>query len=171
MVGQGGQTFTICGDHGLILGVYVVPDTGLSWAKKAMSEVIERHKSTGYLLPKLLYTDCSCCNGKPGSPRVNSDTSVAALRWSIFDVKLDTMHLMLRIGREINAEHPRRKRFLVDLSQAIFSQHLGDRQQLIEARKAARLEGPPTRTERIKFIRRLVGEPESVAKRMTLVLT
>ena len=91
-------------------------------------------------------------------------------RGSIFDVKLDAMHLMLRIGREMNDEHPRRKRFLVDLSQAIFSQHLGDRQQLIEARKAARLEGPPARTERVTFICRVFGEPESAAKRMTLVL-
>ena len=116
------------------------------------------------------FRDCSCCNGKPGFTQVDSGTSVAALWRSIFDVKLDAMHLMLRIGREINAEHPRRKKFLVDLSQAIFSQHSGDRQQLIEARKAAQLEGPPTRTERVKFIRRVVGEPESVAKRMTLVL-
>ena len=121
----------------------------------------------GHLLPKLLYTDYSCCNGKPGSPRVDSGTSVAALWRSIFDVKLDAMHLMLCIGREST---PGAKRFLVDLSQAIFSQHLGNRQQLIEARKAARLEGPPTRTERVNFIRRVVGEPESVAKRMTLVL-
>lgn len=62
----------------------------------------------------------------------------------MFDVKLDVMHLMLRNGREMNAEHPRRKKFLVDLhvSQAIFSQHQGDRTQLIEARKAAGLEGP-----------------------------
>ena len=36
VVGSGGQTqtFTICGDFGLVLGVYVVSDTGLSWAKK-----------------------------------------------------------------------------------------------------------------------------------------
>ncbi len=76
------------------------------------------------------------------------------------------MHLILRIGREINAEHLRRKNFLVNLSQAIFSQHAGDWKQLMNARKAARLEGPPTRTERLSSI---VSEPESVAKRMTLV--
>ena len=40
----------------------------------------------------------------------------------------------------------------------------------MRAREAAGLEGPPTRTERVKFIRRVVGEPESVARRMTLVL-
>ena len=49
-------------------------------------------------------------------------------------------------------------------------QHEGDRQQLMEAREAAGLDGTPTRTERVKFIRRVVGEPESVAKRMVLVL-
>lgn len=30
VIGRGGQTFTICGDHGLVCGVYVVPDTSLS---------------------------------------------------------------------------------------------------------------------------------------------
>ena len=34
VVGHGGQTFTICGDFGLICGVYVVPDTALSWPKR-----------------------------------------------------------------------------------------------------------------------------------------
>ena len=33
ILGHGGQTFTICGDFGLICGVYVVPDTALSWVK------------------------------------------------------------------------------------------------------------------------------------------
>ena len=49
---------------------------------------------------------------------------------------------MLRIGREMNAEHPRRKKFLMDLSQAIFVQHEGDRHRLMKAREAAGLEGP-----------------------------
>ena len=57
-----------------------------------------------------------------------------------------------------------------DLSHAIFVQHQGDRKSLIRAREAAGLEGPPTRAERVKFIRRVVGEPESVAQRMILVL-
>ncbi len=80
------------------------------------------------------------------------------------------MDMMLRIGREMNAEHPRRKKFLTDLSHAMFVQHEGDQQKLMEAKKAAGLEGPPTRAERVKFIRRVVGEPESVAKRMILML-
>ena len=46
----------------------------------------------------------------------------------------------------------------------------GDLKQLMEAREAARQEGPPTRAERVKFICRVVGEPESVAQLMELVL-
>ena len=173
VVGRGGQTFTICGNFGLICGVYVVPDTALSWAKKAMAEVIDRHESSGVELPRSLYTDCACCSGKAGSPQTTSadtGTSVAALWRSIFSVKLDAMHLMLRIGWEMDAKHPCRKKFLVDLSIAIFVQHKGDRKHLMRAREAAGVEGPPTRAERVKFIRRMVGEPESVAQRMILVL-
>ena len=99
-----------------------------------MAEVIERHQSAGAELPKSLYTNCACCSGKAGSPQTTTtDTgmSVAALWRSIFSVKLDAMHLMPRIGREMNAEHPRRKKFLVDLSHAIFVQHEGDRKELV----------------------------------------
>ena len=173
VVGHGGQTFTICGDFGLVCGVYVVPDTALSWAKKAMAEVIERHETAGVEVPQSLYMDCGCCSGREGFPQTtltNASTSVGALWRASFSIKLDAMHLMLRIGREINAEHPRRKKFLTDLSHAIFVQHEGDWQQLMRAREAAGLEGPPTRVERVKFIRRVVGEPETVAERMVLVL-
>ena len=173
VVGHGGQTFTICGDFGLVCGVYVVPNTALSWAKKTMSEVIKRHESVGVEVPRSLYMECGCCSGKVGSPQStlnDTSTSVAALWWSIFSVKLDAMHLMLRVGWEMNTEHPRRKKFLIDLSHAIFVQHEGDQQQLMKAREAAGLEGPPTRAERVKFIHRVVGEPESVAERMVLVL-
>ena len=94
------------------------------------------------------YRDCGCCSGKAGfthSQSTSSDTStsVAAMWRSIFSVKLDTMHLMLCIGRKMNAEHPRRKK-LLDLSHAIFVQHESDQQQLMSAREAAGLEGPRT---------------------------
>ena len=175
VVGRGGQSFTICGDFGLVCGVYVVPDTGLSWGKQAMAEVIERHTSVGVEVPRCLHVDCACCNGKPGFRQLqpalgDPGTSIAALWRSLFVVKLDAMHMMLRIGREMNAEHPRRKKFLVDLSHAIFVQHGGDRLKLVQAREAAGQEGPPTRTERVKFIRRVVGDPDSTADRMILVL-
>ena len=178
VVGKGGQSFTICGDFGLICGVYVVPDTALSWTRDAMEEVIARHKAMKVSVPHTLYVDCGCCSGcleadvttRSRGTEFVSNNSVAAVWRSNFTMKLDAMHLMLRIGREMNAEHPRRKKFLVDLSQAIFSQHEDDRNKLMVARKAAGLEGPMTRTERYKFIRRVIGSPLSVADRMTLVL-
>ena len=52
VVGHGGQTFTTCGDFGIILGVYVVPDMALVWGKEAMSE---RHQAAGVNVPHLLY--------------------------------------------------------------------------------------------------------------------
>lgn len=161
VVGHGGQTFTICGDFGLVLGVYVVPDTTLAWGQQAMEEVVERDKAASVNVPGFLYVDCACCNGKPGFSASTEDvgTSTAALWRSMFSVRLDAMHLMLRIGREINAEHPRRKKFLVDLSRAMFVQQQDDKVSLLEAREAAHLEGPPTRTERVKFIRRVVDRP------------
>jgi len=64
---------------------------------------------------------------------------------SIFTVKLDAMLMMLCIGREINAEHLRRRKFLIDRSQAMFFHHKGDLDQLMAARQAESLEGPPTR--------------------------
>ena len=40
----------------------------------------------------------------------------------------------------------------------------------MSAREAAGLEGLPSRAERVKFIRRVLGDPGSVAERMMLVL-
>ena len=75
------------------------------------------------------------------------------------------MHFMLCIGQEMNAEYPRWKKFLIDLSHTIFVQHEGGYcQELMEAREATRLDGPPICTERVKFIQRVVHEPESVAE-------
>ncbi len=37
------------------------------------------------------------------------------------------------------------------------------------ARDAAKLEGPPTRSEQVKYIRRVVAEPESVGRWILLV--
>ena len=138
-----------------------------------MTEVIERHQSLGVGVPRSLYMDCGYCGGKAKSPQStssNTSTSVVAMWRSTFSVKLDAVHLMLCIGREMNGEHPHRQKFLIDLSHAIFVQQEGDHKELMEAREAARLDGSPTRTERVKFIRRVVGEPDSVAEWMLLVL-
>ena len=79
-----------------------------------MEEIIERHEALGANVPKSLYMDCACCSGKPDFRQLQQSsvshlgTSVAILWRSIFSVKLDTVHRMLRFGRERNAEHPHR---------------------------------------------------------------
>ena len=130
-ISSGGQTSTICGDFGLVCGVYVVPDTSLSWTEKAMSE---RHESANVPIPQFLYTDCACCNGVLHTATSSNTTSTMSRWCSTFKVKLGAMHLMLRIGQEINAEHPRWKKFLVDLSQAILMQLQEDLAALMKAR-------------------------------------
>ena len=70
----------------------------------------------------------------------------------------------------MNARHPCRKKFLINFSHTIFVPYEGDMQQLMEAREAAGQEGSPTQVERVKFIHCVVGEPQSVAEQMELVL-
>ena len=85
-----------------------------------MAEVVERHKAAKVNVSRFLYMDCACCSGKPGYFASSDTGTTGASLWkSMFSVKLDAMHLMLHIGREINSEHPRRKKFLMDLSRAI----------------------------------------------------
>ena len=68
----------------------------------------------GVEVPQSLYMDCGCCSGRATSNPSGSGTSVGALWRKTFSVKLDAMHLVLRIGWEMNAEHPRHKNFLID---------------------------------------------------------
>ena len=111
VVDRGRRTSTICGDYGLVCGVYVVPGTSLSWTQNAMDEVIDCHRSIGLDVPRSLYTDCGCYSGSLRTLSTNTAlTSIMGMWPSTFKIKLDMMHLMLRIGREINAEHPRRKK-------------------------------------------------------------
>jgi len=56
------QSFTICGDKGLILNYCVVPSTGIEYQHDALDEVCARH---GSKCPSVLFVDCGCCNGRP----------------------------------------------------------------------------------------------------------
>ena len=111
VVGRDRQTFNVCGDYGLVFGVYVVLGTSLLWAQNAMDEVTDCHRSIGLDVPRSLYTDCGCYSGSLRTLSTNTAvTSIMGMWPSTFKIKLDMMRLMLRIGREINAEHPRRKK-------------------------------------------------------------
>ena len=64
----------------------------------------------------------------------------------------------------MNAEHPQQKILDWDLSQAIFMQHKEDLSNLMTARAMAKLQGPPTCTERNPFVELFVIQ--SVAKQV-----
>ena len=77
-------------------------------------------------VPQSLFMNSECCGGKLGATQP-ATVSVASLWHFTFTVKLDAIHLMLRIGREMNAEHPHRETFFTHLSMAIFVQYEDDR--------------------------------------------
>lgn len=133
----------------------MVPGTTFAWGKEAVAEVVERHEAVGVGKPKFFYTQTVLVViASQDSSHLMILEQVWLHRGTQCSVKLDAMHLMLRIGREVHARH---SKFLVDLSMAIFVQHQGDRKSLMAAQQAAHLEGPTTRTGRVKYIRRIVG--------------
>lgn len=64
-----------------------------------------------------LYTDNGCCNGKIGGTY-----GKAGRTWKeqFKAVKLDGMHLMMRLHRCLHVTHPRREKLMKDLSKAIY---------------------------------------------------
>ena len=137
----GGQAYTICDDLGLILNYVVVPDTGETWVHDALDEVVTRH---GINCPKTLFVDCNCCNGKlksEAAPRsAEASCSVGLRLWQkVLVKKLDGLHCIMRVTREVNAEHPRAAGFARKLSRAIYTKCPDDLQALTEARENAGL--------------------------------
>ena len=56
-------------------------------------------------VPQSLYMNCGCCSSREGFPQTtlnDAGTSVGTLRRALFSIKLDAMHLMLRIGQEMD---------------------------------------------------------------------
>ena len=105
-----------------------------------MEMVIARHKAAGVEVPPSLCVDCSFFSDNDEMAKTGNSQGIHhGPRRAHFMLHLDAMHLMLRIRREVNAEHPRRKKLLVDLRHAIFLQHPGDLEALVAARKTAKL--------------------------------
>ena len=111
------QSFKVVGDGGLVLGYYAVPNTDLEWVHDAMVEIVERHG--GELdrdnvhklveqgdLPRYIYVDCNCCNGKEGG------RTEANCRFYGMIKLLHAFYLTLCIRREINSEHDRKQKFM-----------------------------------------------------------
>ncbi|KAF4650172.1 hypothetical protein FOL47_001398 [Perkinsus chesapeaki] len=165
----GTQSFSVIGDFGLVLGYFVVPDTSGRWIEQAMKEIMSRH---GEARPPVVYLDCGCCSGKL-QPHGTAKACPPSDSWdSGVTKKLDTMHLLMRISREVNGEHVRRQRFLRQLSQALFRDSEEDLSRLKEIRDRAGLSltSEQLRSDRYRFVRRVVGDPQTVCAKILLVM-
>ena len=132
------QSFAVVGDGNLVIGYYAVPDSSLNWVKDALKEIVQRHG--GILddnsreviergqLPPVMFVDTGCCNGQLGGRNEANKMFYGMLK------KLDTFHLINRVGREMNAEHPRKGNFLKLLSNCIFTRSKEDMDRLEAAR-------------------------------------
>jgi hypothetical protein len=135
---MGNQSFVVTGDFGLVLNYVVVPNIGLYYTDLALNEIVSRH---GDDCPKILFVDCGCCNGKHNGqhsdPVFGSDNK--ALWRRVLQKKLDGTHLLMRITRECNAEHPRYAQFTKDLAKAVYFKDPACLQSLENARQKADL--------------------------------
>jgi len=191
----GTQSFTIVGDLGLVLNYCIVPDTHGDWTDVALDEVVDRH---GEACPGFLYVDCNCCNNKlssdakkklEGSAGVEQATEEAASasdkvdnnmadgqaagRWRKKLKKvLDAMHLMNRIGRQMNMEHPRATPFMTKLSAALYHDSKEDTEMLESTRKkfGMKLTQRQIRSDRQRLIRHTVGDSKDTTAHVLALL-
>eukprot|EP00986_Skeletonema_menzelii_P007584 scaffold2980_cov141-Skeletonema_menzelii.AAC.14 len=174
---NGASSFTVVGDGGIVLGYYVVPDEGEVWLEHAMLEMVKRHGavlnpdlktviSQGNL-PKVIYVDKLCCGGTEGS---RSD----AVRYFYGMLKkLDSFHLIQRIGREINCEHPRKGGFLKSLSECIFTLVQEDVDNLEKARDSAGINNLTDRqkkVDRLLYVRTKIENPERIVSKILVLV-
>ncbi|KAF4649112.1 hypothetical protein FOL47_002421, partial [Perkinsus chesapeaki] len=163
ILGQGGQTLTVAGDFNLCLSVVAVPSTSDEWLEDLFSELKHRHNNR---LPPRIYLDKDCCGGIPGVKSTPSAT------WKKYFSKivLDGMHLIMRIGREIPAENPRRQAFLRDISRSIYQSHPKDVENVLRAKRLVGDTTPISRVDRCRFIRRVIGDGVETAERVKHVI-
>ena len=87
--------------------------------------------------------------------------------------KLDAFHLINRIGRQINSEHPRKGNLTSQLSQCIFTSSQEDTAALESARQEgniANLSTSQKKSERGKFVRRVIQDPKKIVAKILLLL-
>ncbi|KAF4718363.1 hypothetical protein FOZ63_020997 [Perkinsus olseni] len=162
IVGCAGQTATVAGDHNLCLNVVAVPSTNEAWLDQLFGEISRRHQGAP---PKRLYLDFACCGGREGVRTVPRE------KWKrSFRIVLDGTHLLMRIGRQVSGENPRRGPFLRDLSRAVYQAHPLDVKMLMDAKKSVGDEEPISRRERCRFIRRVIGDGKETADRVKRVV-
>jgi len=172
----GTQSFVITGDLGLVLNYCVVPSTAEEWTHDALDEVCRRFKN-GSKPPSILYVDCGCCNGLLRKSEETVEPPVAGssgyrLWKTILKKKLDGLHVIFRLTRECNAEHPRYIKFCQEVSAAIYFLDPECERRLEEARKlhGLQLSDKEKRKDSSVYGRRTPGPGHLVAKRLLLVM-
>ena len=174
---NGASSFTVCGDMGIVMGYYVVPDEGEKWLQDAMMELVKRHGAvlnpdlkTVLIqgnLPKVIYVDKLCCGGTEES---RSD----AVRYFYGMLKkLDTFHLIQRINKEINCEHPRKPGFLTSLSECIFTLVQEDVDALEQARERGginNLTHGQQKADRLQYVRTKIENPQRIVSKILVLV-
>lgn len=113
---SGIQALSILGDTGIVLSHVIVPSDRKEYRNPAMEEVAARHEE----LLKFCYVDKDCCNGKQG------ERTDEAKMYHGMEKKLDSKHLISRIGDTISSEHKRKATFVRGLSESIFTPNVFD---------------------------------------------
>ena len=176
--GDASQSFTVVSDVGFVLFYGAVPTDDMKWVQLAMEEIVERHGAIldpdnphqllqQGNLPKYIYVDKDCCNGKEGGRTDNNKFFYGMIKL------LDAFHLILRIGREINSEHDRKAKFMRQLAQCIFTSSAEDMRKLDEARQAGSINDLNNRQkkyDRTKFVRRVIRDPKVIGSKILLLL-
>ena len=170
---NGGYSFTVVGDAGYVLGYYVVPDDGEKWLKTAMLELVKRHGAAldddlkkvivRGDLPEVIYVDKLCCGGTEGQ---RSDA--VAYFYGMLK-KLDTFHLIQRIGKEANSEHPRLPEFIRRISDCIFTLVEEDVNALENARRLGgidNLTNKEKKSDEQKYVRKRIDDPKVIVSKI-----
>jgi len=161
------QTLSVVGDCGIVLAHVVVGSDSKQWSDPCIREVVARH---GNAPPKVLFVDKNCCNGKLGGR--TDDTKM----YCGMEKKLDTFHVMKRIGQAINSEHKQAATFLQDLSTCIFTCDPDDLATMESTRAkhpsiCGNLSQKQSSCDRTKHVRRTIESGEKVCARIiTLVV-
>ena len=161
------QSLSVVGDLGVVLAHVVVGSDSKMWSDPCIREVVARH---GNSPPKVCFIDKNCCNGKIGG-RTEETKMLCGM-----EKKLDTFHLMKRIGESTNSEHKRAAIFQRELSECIFTCDTDDL-AILESTRAkhpricGNLSQKQSSSDRSKHVRRTIESGEKVCARViTLII-
>lgn len=118
-------------------------------------------------LPKVIYVDKLCCNGREGA---RSDA--VAYFYGMLK-KLDVFHLIQRIGKEVNSEHPRTTRFLKLISECIFTLVQEDVDALEDARQRGGINDltkMQKKADQQKYVRKTIIDPKTIVSKILVII-